>query len=595
MITRKVRENLKRVADSEFMNLTEDLLNGEVIDMAVHLYGILSVISNKYTNDAIVDLIPELSSLLNRLDAAIKINSDLTEQIIEINQENNILKKKIEEEKTRQNVNIEESLCMEEMFETELYKLKEENRIMKEEEQALKKEIANSNELVSALICDCEKLTKEVHRYKKSVFLNESPTKHTFDLIGQSKAVKQREKTKNNYIETANQYSVLANVEDLSKTPNTKCRIQTKAQVHRSASFSPKTAKQLKSVDKHRKCKNKIIVLSDSQGKNIHPHIQNLTKDYQVFVYTMPGARLKDVVNHSKAFIEECSNNDFIVLLAGTNDIGRCEPSQLSITQGVKSLLSLRVDTNVIINSVPYRFDKTQFNDNIFYANMAITRLVRDYRGPLRLSYGDLNAVLNRNHFTRHGLHINKAGKRVLGRNIVHTVNRRVQAMLPGTVDDIWRDSCNKTEGAALPERRTAKTAKSHPRRQQGKTRTDQNAILTTNSQLKHLDDIYPDPNYVPYLTVSLTPTTTPGSTKSLSPSLPPSLSSVTEYPPLLSSISGIDCLGSLNDSNDGDNISYGWEHINSSPSIVSNKCNTTVDNNHGNVNRQLFLGELNK
>lgn len=45
-------------------------------DMAVHLYGVLSAVSGRYSNDTIVDLIPEESSLLNRLDASIKIHSD---------------------------------------------------------------------------------------------------------------------------------------------------------------------------------------------------------------------------------------------------------------------------------------------------------------------------------------------------------------------------------------------------------------------------------------------------------------------------------------------------------------------------------------
>lgn len=232
-----------RKADSEFMNLTEDLLNGEVIDMAVNLYGILSTISSKYTNDAIVELIPELSSLLNRLDASIKINSDITEQLIEINKENNILKKKIEEEKTRQNLNLEESLCMEELFEIELEKLKTENRLMKEEGQILKTEIKNSNELVATLISDCEKLTKELHRYEEKTFQNNSPMKQIPDFITTKKVAKQREK-RNIILETSNQFSVLTNIDVPLKSPNSSTKIQTKAQVHRPASTSPSAEKK---------------------------------------------------------------------------------------------------------------------------------------------------------------------------------------------------------------------------------------------------------------------------------------------------------------------------------------------------------------
>lgn len=459
MITRKVRENLMRMAESEYMNLTEDLLNGEVIDMAMHLYGILSTISSKYTNDAIVDLIPELSTLLNRLDASIKINSDLTKQLIEINEENNTLKKKIELEKTKLNVNLEESLCMEEMMETELEKQKLENRNMKKELEAFKKEAKNNNNLVSELISDYEKVTQELNRYRENIHQHRRETECKSYFITPKNAVKQREKTKF-ILETENKYSALdneepSNIRKILKPPNNNCQIQTKVQVHRSASFSPSTANQTKSVmNQHSHNKSKILVLSDSQGRNLHHYIQNITEDYEVCVHCKPGARLKDIVRDSKCFIEDCSTNDFVVLLGGTNDIGKCEPSQFSITQGLKTLLSLNVNTNIIINSVPLRFDTNEFNDNILYANMVITRLVREYKGPLKLYYGDLNTILHRNHFTRHGLHINRAGKRVLGKSIVHTISSR-RTMLPGAVDVNRRGCCRNPEGI-----RTANQAK---------------------------------------------------------------------------------------------------------------------------------------
>lgn len=74
-------------------------------------------------------------------------------------------------------------------------------------------------------------------------------------------------------------FSVVANVDILVKTPNKNCQIQTKVQAHRSASFSPTTAKQFTHLENELKqSKNEITVLSDSQGKNIHPYIQNLLK-----------------------------------------------------------------------------------------------------------------------------------------------------------------------------------------------------------------------------------------------------------------------------------------------------------------------------
>lgn len=66
-----------RSADTEFKELKNDLVNGEVVHFATNLHSVLSVLSNKYSNDAIIDLIPELTCVLNKLDACFKVNEEL--------------------------------------------------------------------------------------------------------------------------------------------------------------------------------------------------------------------------------------------------------------------------------------------------------------------------------------------------------------------------------------------------------------------------------------------------------------------------------------------------------------------------------------
>lgn len=68
-------------------------MNEEVIDFAVNVYGTLNIISQKYSPDAVVDVIPIVINILNRLDAALKVNADLTNTIQELCEENVQIKK----------------------------------------------------------------------------------------------------------------------------------------------------------------------------------------------------------------------------------------------------------------------------------------------------------------------------------------------------------------------------------------------------------------------------------------------------------------------------------------------------------------------
>lgn len=62
------RVQLHREADKNLIVLKKELINAQVVDLAVQFHGILAKSLSKYTNNAI-DLIPEITITLNRFDA----------------------------------------------------------------------------------------------------------------------------------------------------------------------------------------------------------------------------------------------------------------------------------------------------------------------------------------------------------------------------------------------------------------------------------------------------------------------------------------------------------------------------------------------
>lgn len=124
---------------------------------------------------------------------------------------------------------------------------------------------------------------------------------------------------------------------------------------------------------------------------------------------------IKDIENLTKDF----AMRDHVVILAGSNDIG----------PGVKSVLSHEVRnkidaickyTNVVFSTLPTRYDRADgaTNEAIYECN---SELCSDelIGGCNVLPFNSFTRSL----FTRHGQHLNKAGKKALCSKIIECVS----------------------------------------------------------------------------------------------------------------------------------------------------------------------------
>lgn len=77
MLTRQTRSNLRNTADEGLTSVLGEVIHHEFSHFSVDIVGLLKLISNNFSSDAIVDMIPILTTVLNRLDATHILINDL--------------------------------------------------------------------------------------------------------------------------------------------------------------------------------------------------------------------------------------------------------------------------------------------------------------------------------------------------------------------------------------------------------------------------------------------------------------------------------------------------------------------------------------
>ncbi|RZF46634.1 hypothetical protein LSTR_LSTR015515 [Laodelphax striatellus] len=173
-----------------------------------------------------------------------------------------------------------------------------------------------------------------------------------------------------------------------------------------------------------RKVGRKIIVFSDSQGRELANLLMNIIPhQYSVSSFVYPGAGMCQILDavHNCREVKQLNRDDYLIVMGGTNDFDPSsnEKDIVIFRLAVESLLLQMKHTNLIIGTVPYRYDMS--------ASSSINRLIKLLNGHLRKII-PLNAMLlntwdlTAKEHTRHGLHINKRGKIKIANRIYNII-----------------------------------------------------------------------------------------------------------------------------------------------------------------------------
>ncbi|KAI5716598.1 hypothetical protein M8J76_009214 [Diaphorina citri] len=163
----------------------------------------------------------------------------------------------------------------------------------------------------------------------------------------------------------------------------------------------------------------RIFIFADSMGRDISSHLRTLigrNSGTRVISHLQPGASFKVIADSVPRMCPDLCQDDVVFVMGGTNDIPELDPDSPSAKAlSYNSLIHLSSRTNIILNTIPYRYDELSFHStNIFHTNCGI--LYQAKRNNL-LSF-DNSKFLHRQHFTQHGLHLNRSGKKLLAQKL---------------------------------------------------------------------------------------------------------------------------------------------------------------------------------
>lgn len=155
---------------------------------------------------------------------------------------------------------------------------------------------------------------------------------------------------------------------------------------------------------------SRIMIYGDSHAKYCVQNLDRVSSFFgsKVTGHVNPGAPLTYIYDNIKRDKSSFSENDVVVIIGGTNSI---EVDQVSTCKMIEDNIINLSHTNVVLTTVPYRYDKPQDNARIYNLNKKMYGLVEKHS---EVSFIPINNLLTREHYTQHGLHLNRKGKELL-------------------------------------------------------------------------------------------------------------------------------------------------------------------------------------
>lgn len=178
---------------------------------------------------------------------------------------------------------------------------------------------------------------------------------------------------------------------------------------------NPRNQQEKSRRQENRSRKPKVLLLADSNGRYCGDLIrEKLGSNVEVCSFFKPSAKISNVIENIEQLTKDFNENDTVIVHAGSNDL-QSEDQELvsNIKRAVSVVRNISKRTNVVLNTVPARYDDEVLNKRGKWVNNIIDEVISQ----------DLNSKLVVNHepermsrecFAYDGLHYSRRGKSVL-------------------------------------------------------------------------------------------------------------------------------------------------------------------------------------
>jgi hypothetical protein len=181
-----------------------------------------------------------------------------------------------------------------------------------------------------------------------------------------------------------------------------------------------------------------LLLLGDSHTRDLAERIScSLKNSFSVTGIAKPNADIKGIISPTHFASDNLTKRDTIIFCSGTIDISKNESK--SGLRSLKEFVQWTKNTNVILLETPLRYELPLSS----CVNIEVKLFNKRMRG-LMTPFSHVKVIsisTEREHHTRHGLHLNKKGKHWVTNNIVKEIrNLHLPPNLTPPIALQWKD-----------------------------------------------------------------------------------------------------------------------------------------------------------
>lgn len=164
----------------------------------------------------------------------------------------------------------------------------------------------------------------------------------------------------------------------------------------------------------------RVAIFSDSMCRGIADIMRAQLPNIRVTSDIKPGAPFSQVVEPILSQCNDFGPYDFIFIQGGTNDMDSLPPNSAKRLTLPKSFFNLANKTNIILCSIPYRYDSLAYlSTNIYETN----NFFKYVCSKSDFQFFDTNSFMFQPMYTKEGVHYNRRGKITLATKFINCIH----------------------------------------------------------------------------------------------------------------------------------------------------------------------------